>query len=85
MVMIFAEAERSNQCKSVAETDGACVYIMGWQPCGRALTWHFACCVRAMPRSACSNPVSRIYGPWEVFDLTVETGYRGVGVDCRFM
>ena len=21
----------------------------------------------------------------EVFDLTVETGYRGVGVDCRFM
>lgn len=29
MVMIFAEAERSNQCKSVAETDGACVYIMG--------------------------------------------------------
>lgn len=49
MVMIFAEAERSNQCKSVAETDGACVYIMGWQPCGRVLTGHFACCVRAMP------------------------------------
>ena len=83
--MIFAEAERSNQCKSVAETDGACVYIMGWQPCGRALTGHSACCVRAMPRSACSNPVSRIYGPWEVFDFTVEIGYRGVGVDCRFM
>ena len=85
MVMIFAEAERSNQCKSVAETDGACVYIMGWQPCGRVLTGHFACCVYAMLRSACSNPVSRIYGPWEVFDFTVEIGYRGVGVDCRFM
>ena len=85
MVMIFAEAERSNQCKSVAATDGACVYLMRGQPSGRALTGHSACCVRAMPRSACSNPVSRIYGPWEVFDLTVETGYRGVGVDCRFM
>lgn len=24
-------------------------------------------------------------GLGEVFDLTVETGYRGVGVDCRFM
>lgn len=83
--MIFAEAERSNQCKSVAATDGASVYIMGWQPCGRVLTGHFACCVHAMPRSACSNPVSRICGLWEVSDFTIKIGYRGVGVDCRFV
>lgn len=34
MVMIFAEAERSNQCKSVAETDGASAYCAMEQPCG---------------------------------------------------